>query len=319
MIKSTKLLKEKWPFILTGLWITLITSIGVWWLYLIVYLGRQLNELSHASGANNVSTLKAINVVEMAKWEGSTFFLLLGLVSFFLISFYVKDLKKTQSMQVFFAAISHELKTPSASMRLQAEVIQDQLDHFLPQPPAALKDLINRLVEDSQRLEHELEQILQLSRVERDAGLSLRCFDFEKLVKQIIKKEFRSLQGKMQYTFEENLLSSGLVLVDDYALTMILRNLLDNTMKYSSEKMIHLSFTQQSKNITLNYQDSHQAFSGDSKKLSQLFYTTGKGSGIGLYLIKKLMSQMNGTFTIQSHPYLSFHLTLPLTKELRSE
>jgi signal transduction histidine kinase len=208
-------------------------------------------------------------------------------------------------------------------MRLQAEVIKEQLSQNPSYQNGDLAHLLHRLVEDSYRLEHELEQILQLARVEREAGLSLRTFDLEQLVKQIIKKEFRPYVGKMEYTVlssssEEQSPSQDLdkiVLLDDFALKMILRNLLENTFKYATDKKIKLSFFYEKKFLILQYQDTHLPSNEDIPHYVQLFYTTGKGSGIGLYIIKKLMEQMRGKLKIINQPYLAFQLFFPLTNK----
>ena len=74
---------------------------------------------------------------------------------------YWRDAKRTRSLQAFFASLTHELRTPLTSIRLQAESISDGLaDH--PEQ----KDFLQRLLEDSQRLELQVERVLELARVE---------------------------------------------------------------------------------------------------------------------------------------------------------
>lgn len=330
---TIKKIVPHWPYILTGLWIFLLTALGVWWLYLIIHLGKEIQLLQNALPHPHHATSSAINFVEMAKWEGSTFFLLLGLVSSCLVFFYIQNLKQTQAMQAFFASLTHELKTPLASMRLQSEVIGDlvknQSEPVSPQL-TKLTQLTQRLVEDSQKLENELEKILQLSRIERGSKLTLEEFDLFELTQKILKKEIHTYSTFFNANpLQLELLKTGSfqqfyrARVDDHALRVIFRNLVENTYKYVGTQTIKVrvrfQITADQRSILLSYEDGGELFQGEVKRLGQLFYTPqARGSGIGLYLIRKLMERMNGKFIIEereSISQLTFQLFFPFVPE----
>src|SRR5690606_30663788 len=91
------------------------------------------------------------NFLNMMKWEGTFFFIFLVLLGSSLIVLYFRDMKKSKAMQAFFSSLSHELKTPLASMRLQAEVIKDLIEdesHSHDQ----LSSLTQRLIQDTHKL-----------------------------------------------------------------------------------------------------------------------------------------------------------------------
>lgn len=257
----------------------LIMALGTWWLYLVVKLSDKLG--------------KGDSFLNMAKWEGSTFLVFLLLISAALFYFYYQDLKKANSLQAFFASLTHELKTPLASIRLQAEVINSTLTD------ERSSSLVNRLIEDTQTLEDELDKILQLSRMERGGQLNITSIDL------------RTYLHKFNFSYPQD--QDYRVQADEFALKLIIRNLLDNTAKHcrNPQQAVDINLYRENKKIVLHYNDHGSPFTGDPKKLGNLFYKhdSSKGSGIGLYLIKKLMLKMQGNCEILSEPNLQFKLT----------
>jgi len=287
---------RRWVYWLTYFWVVLLFGIGSWWLYLAVKMNSMLSELnlvdSHA------------RFVNMAKWEGGFFFLLLFLIGGTLFGMYMRDMRKSKAMQIFFSSLSHELKTPLASMRLQAEVIKDLIEdetHSHDQ----LSELTGRLIEDTHKLESELEKSLQLSRIEQDAPLSLAPVSLERYLKRHQQKLLMQLDLKISAGAQE-------VLADEMALNMIFRNLFENTLRHQSQsKKILITARRHTDRVEVIYDDFGNAFTGDVKKLGEIFYkhNSAKGSGIGLYLIKQLMHQMHGELNIEARDHLRFHLT----------
>ncbi len=272
---------SKWIFALTALLISLILGLGVWWLYLVLQLGKTLKQI------NAPHPLGGMEFVNLVKYEGLTFFLLILVVSSLLLYFYLKDIRKAKSIQTFFASLTHELKTPLASIRLQAEVISD-----IAQDNERLSQLTTRLIEGTQRLEGELEKSLQLARLERDGNLILRSIDMERFIKKFAQTYH--FQGKIELSTQG---AQPIVLAEENALEVILRNFFENTKRHNSpEATIKIKLIQKQNKIELHYDDGGKEFSGDPQKLGHLFYKsgTGKGTGIGLYLSQKLMKKMHG-------------------------
>jgi len=288
---------KKWFYLLTSLWVVLILGLGSWWLYLVFKLHSTLSSLNIPELVNQK---KFIN---MMKWEGSFFFILLFFLGASVFLMYFRDMKKSKAMQAFFSSLSHELKTPLASMRLQAEVIKDLIEdesHSHEQ----LSQLTQRLVEDTYNLESELEKSLQLSRIEQDAPLTLSPISLERFLKHHQQKSNIQIDLQLEANAKE-------ILGDELALKMILRNLLENTKRHHSQsKKILITSRRTPSSIEIIYDDFGLPFKGDDKRLGELFYkfNSQKGSGIGLYLIKSLMKKMHGDLIIQSQGRLRFML-----------
>jgi signal transduction histidine kinase len=288
---------RRWFYGLTLLWVLMLLGLGSWWLYLVFKLHSTLSVL-------NLPELGSQNrFLNMMKWEGSFFFIFLVLLGGSLFVMYIRDMKKSKAMQAFFSSLSHELKTPLASMRLQAEVIKDLIEdetHSHDQ----LSNLTKRLIEDTHQLETELDKTLQLSRIEQDAPLTLVPINLERF----LKRQEAKYSLKLALSFE----NGHEILADELALNMIFRNLFENTLRHNkSSDRISVTAKNDGQFLEVLYDDHGKRFEGDTKNLGELFYKyqSSKGSGIGLYLIKNLMKKMHGHFEIQNEERLKFILT----------
>lgn len=291
---------RRWFYGLTLVWVLMLLGLGSWWLYLVFKLHATL------SGLNLPELGSQERFLNMMKWEGSFFFIFLVLLGSSLFYMYFRDMKKTKAMQAFFSSLSHELKTPLASMRLQAEVINDLVQdesHSHDQ----LSELTSRLIEDTQKLESELEKSLQLSRIEQDAPLTLIPVSLERFLKRQEQKISGSLKIELQ-------IAEGAkeVLADELALNMVFRNLLENTLRHNKESgRVLIKAVRSGSQVEILYDDFGKKFNGEISHLGSLFYkfNSSKGSGIGLYLIKNLMKKMHGNFAIENEERLKFFLT----------
>ncbi len=277
---------RNWIFVLTALMTMLIMGLGVWWLYLLVKLSNTLKEIK---ATHSLENMKFISLV---KYEGLTFLILIFIVMALLIYFYWQDQKKSKAIQSFFASLSHELRTPLTSVKLQAEVIED-----MTKDSKELAKLVGRLIQGTTKLESELEKSLQLARVERNGNLVLRPVDLNKFIEKLVNKN--SAEFKIEVIKDKNI---PIVLAEENALEVIFRNLFENTKRHNGQdSSIEIKLKSDGHKVELLYNDHGKEFKGQRKKLGTLFYKHGsdKGSGIGLYLIKKLMTKMNGALSFK--------------------
>lgn len=278
-------------FLLSLVWALVLFLIGAWWIYL---LSNFENILAHTD---------RVRVSKMIIWEGGSFLLLLILLSISLLVLYVRNQKKTKALQAFFASLTHELKTPLASIRLQSEVINELLP---AKNDSSLNKLASRLIEDTSKLETQMDKILQLSRIERGGELNLTTLKLIPFIQSIVKKLGGDLEVQIQSTTPD-----VVVVADEFALEIIIKNLLENTRHHTQSKKVDIAIVDDGKFVDMTYND-HGEFSGDKHKLGSLFYkyNSSKGSGIGLYLSSKLLQKMKGELRIQGDKKLIFSLKL---------
>ena len=290
---------RSWFYILTLTWVLMLLSLGSWWLFLVFKLHTTLGQLQIPELGSQSRFLN------MMKWEGSFFFIFLVLLGASLIIMYIRDMSRTKAIQAFFSSLSHELKTPLASMRLQAEVIKDLIEdetHSHDQ----LSNLTKRLIEDTHKLETELEKSLQLSRLEQNASLNLVPVSLERFLKRQEQKHILGLNLKLDIASD-----AQEVMADELALKMIFRNLFENTSRHQKDSTsIVIKARRNHQQVQVTYDDHGKRFEGNISHLGNLFYkfNSSKGSGIGLYLIKNIMRKMDGSFDIAHDDRLIFIL-----------
>ena len=289
---------HNWFYILTSFSVFFILALGSWWLYLFFKLANKLQEyeLSAVEG----------NLITMLQWEGLTFFILLLGLAFALFYVFFQDHRKTKSLQAFFSSLTHELKTPLASIRLQSQVLNDLVENSKidDSEKKQLQKYANRLQDDTVRLENELDKHLQLSRIERNGPLNLTSIELLPYLQNETKKY-------SELTFNiHNTASDSTINVDEFALSMILRNLIENTLRHTDSRFIDIQIHEDKDFINLVYKDNGPKFKGEASELGKLFYkfNSPKGSGLGLYLISRLIQKINGKFKIHNQDSLSFSL-----------
>jgi signal transduction histidine kinase len=298
----------RWFYVAVILMGTLVLALGAWWLYL----------LSHFADQALISSVEDERLWRMLKWEGSTFIVLLLFFAGALLYLHSRDLAKSRALQALFATLTHELKTPLASMRLQAEVLSEKMEDYLSseknEKAQKIKTLLERLILDGLYLESELDKGLQLSRVEQGGGYPLTEVDLLRL----FKREYQQFAPHLTLNWNpENVPESLIVMADESALKMVWRNLLQNTLRHHSSPSkitLHWEIDEKKSTLLLSYEDFGKPFTGELNQLGKLFYKheSRKGSGVGLYLVRELMQAMQGRLHIQAKPHLVFELTFKL-------
>lgn len=286
-------------FLLSLVWAGVLLLLGGWWIYLIFNFENILVQIDR------------VRITKMIVWEGGSFIVLLLSLSISLLILYVKDQRKTKSLQAFFASLTHELKTPLASIRLQGEVINEIL---ASKNDNSLNKLSARLLEDTGKLESQMDKILQLSRIERGGELSLTSLKIIPFIKNLAKKWASGLSIEIE---AEDLETT--IVADEFALELMIKNLFENTRLHTKSQNVKIKIKKTPETVVLTYQDQGE-FTGDKNKLGTLFYkhNSGKGSGIGLYLTNKLLTKMHGKFEIIGHKHLIFSLTFKRSEDLRA-
>lgn len=283
--------KFKWIFFAQTAWFLIVCLMGSWWGWLIFRQAENIAKLEERIGTDSAEIAKSwLTTQRMLKWEVPVFYFLLLLASIFLIWLYWRDEKRNREVRSFFASLTHEMRTPLTSIRLQAETIADsmtQLDKNWP--------LMNRLLEDTNRIENQVEKSLELARLEGGGPIFLNELDLIPPIKSVIEnwKHLYSDQVKLKFHLEDST-----VLGDPHSIQIILRNLLENSIRHSSKNLVNIEITGKPKNglFEVVYRDDSGGYAGEKRKLGHLFFKgkRSQGTGVGLYLISILMEKMKG-------------------------
>jgi two-component system sensor histidine kinase KdpD len=218
------------------------------------------------------------------------------------------------------AAVSHDLRTPLASIKAAATSL---LDDSIAWDEAAREDLLSAIDEETDRLTLMVSNLLDLSRIE---GGALRprkdWYDVDELVADV--------QTRMAGRLERHPLTIAIApelppLPFDYVqIAQVLVNLLENAVKYTpAGTPIVVSARRMPGEIEIAVHDEGPGMTPESqRRLFEKFYRAGSvtgagGVGIGLTISKGLVEAHGGRIAVESAPGegTTFRFTLPLTAE----
>lgn len=282
--------------LIQAIWAGMLLVLAIWWGTLLLQKSDEIASLQTQLNVPEYTIQSRLDKTErMVVGESGTFVLLILIANGVLVFFFIRDSRRSRSIQAFFASLTHEFRTPLTSIKLQAEALKDIEDNPKHTP------FLDRLLEDVERLEGQVQKTLELARIE--GGGSLRKEDL--LLKSYLQSRvfpfYTSAQNKLNLGIE---MGEDVVIADPAAVSIIFRNLMDNAIKYSSSLPAKLVIRSGVLNGQLQVDVIHEnsIHHADSKFLGKLFYRgkNSQGAGVGLYLIKTLMEKMSGSASFQS-------------------
>lgn len=297
MIKVSPRSPIKKLSLLLAFWLTVLLFIGGWWSHLLIQQADLIQELQEVNGVSaQIAQAKYSRTHRMVVSEMLSFIVLILATSSGIFWIVLRDLKRNQSLQAFFASLTHELKTPLTSIRLQAEAFEAKFSGNEKSDP-----LIKRLMEDTARLELQVERTLELARIEGGGKIFPEQLSLKGWCEGNIWKLEQANSGRLKIRC---LVEDHSVKADPFSLQMILRNLCENSIHYSGQAFADVTLSSRSeidggKNwVVLIAKDAGDSkiSETDQKHLGELFYKVkgSKGTGVGLYLVRSLMEQMGG-------------------------
>lgn len=291
--------------VLAGVWLLVILNLVIWWAYHLIEQSARIADLSVAAGMSPDQVLaESARTHRMVFWEGGTFLVLLLTISGALFWYYRRDLRRARGTQAFFAALTHELRTPLTSVRLQTEAIA---------AGEPTQELIDRLLVDTHRLESQIDKTLELARIEGGGTLAEQAIRFdawlERTLRAIVTAEGEG--AELEITLARELPP---VRGDTAALQLILRNLVENSIRHGDREPIHLRVeaVKSARGVDVVYRDDGRGYPGDVAKLGRMFARgeASRGTGVGLYLVRVLMERMGGSVDFANAPGGGFAVTL---------
>lgn len=247
--------------------------------------------------------------------EGITFSILLLIGIFLLYAAMRNEMRIRRQHESFLAGATHELKTPLASIRLGLETLAGQRVN-----PERADQYLQQMLGQVDRLEMELTNLLNLAgRQERSLKLSSGLLSEDLLeVAQEFKPRLETLDLELAMTVADDEQS---VLRDREAIKLVIRNLIDNALKYSPKSgRIFVDLDREDGCSRLRVRDEGPGVAPEDRDhIFDRFYrgqarTTESrgGSGLGLYLARRLVLAHQGRLAlVTSGGGACFELCLP--------
>ena len=257
----------------------------------------------------------------------SVMFTLILLVTFlFTIAIIFRQKKYSEMKNDFINNMTHELKTPIASISLAAQMLNDQ---SVEKTPSMLQYLGKVTNDESKRLRLLVEKVLQMSMFDRKSvAVKKKEMDLNELVEtQAEAFAFRVEHTGGRITTEIEAIDST-IYVDETHFPNAISNLLDNAVKYSKPNTplnIHLRTWNDDKYVCFSITDNGLGIKKENqKKIFDQFYRvhTGnvhdvKGFGLGLAYVKNIVALNDGDIRLESEfgEGSTFTIRLPFIQE----
>lgn len=223
----------------------------------------------------------------------------------------------------FINNMTHEFKTPIATVSLAVEALQDP---DLMNQESFRKRYISVIKDENKRLGSQVEKVLQAATLDKkEFKLKLEEINLEEILDGARRQFELQVENKGgEITFESQL-GYPLITADAFHLSHIFNNLLDNANKYCKEKpVIRIKAWEEGEHAFVSIQDNGIGMTKDAqRKIFDKFYRvpTGnlhdvKGFGLGLSYVKTMLEAHKGEISVQSEPGKGSIFTIKLPKNL---
>jgi signal transduction histidine kinase len=219
--------------------------------------------------------------------------------------FLVREIRRNEQHEAFINAVTHELKTPVASMKLYLQTLQNR-----PVDEAKRQEFYRMMLEDSDRLLGTIEQVLRAgqlgARLRRSGHMPI---NLSAMVEQCVSlARARHHLPEEAVTYREVAINGAhpQVLGDEDDLKAVVSNLVDNAIKYSGPE-VHVSVelaleSNDPVKAVLRVRDNGIGISEtELKRIFKRFYripgamaTRVKGTGLGLFIVRSVVARHGG-------------------------
>jgi len=229
------------------------------------------------------------------------------------------QLKLAKLYDNFIANVTHELKSPLASIQLYLETMESRKVSSADQ-----KKFVSLMLKDTSRLNNLINSILEIPRIEqKEIAHSFYVYDADKIIPLLLGDtvdQYKLPGDKFKII--------GAVpcqcVVDPNALRIVFNNLVDNAIKYSNRGIyITVSLKCDEKNLYIEFSDKGIGINAkDQKKVFRKFQRiyrkdipSVKGTGLGLYWVREIIKGHGGEITVYSEGInkgTTFRIELPV-------
>lgn len=233
--------------------------------------------------------------------------------------------KALKSRDEFLSVVSHELKTPLTSLKLQIQMTNRRREKLGEKEALSVENTKKFLVQADQsvdRIVHLVNDMLDISRVTTGKlSINPEPVDFSSMVKEVTERLYPYLE-LADVELKMDLDQDIRVKLDPFRIEQVLTNLLTNVAKYAPHAPVEVSTIKKDKYALLCVKDHGEGIGPeDQKRIFQRFERVShnssvSGMGLGLYISKEIVELHGGTLSVESKPGAGslFTMKLPLVE-----
>ncbi len=231
---------------------------------------------------------------------GTSFFALVLVGSIWLCAWLVQEMRLNQRQRAFLDAVTHEMKTPLASFRLYVDTLRRH-----EMPDQRRHEFLDHMVEDLDRLDRTIEQVLSAARADEGRiSMGRDRVQLEVLLEDCIRQVRERHHLPEQAVCLRPAAKVSEVRADAAELELVFRNLIQNAVQYSDDPVDVRVGVQQSHDgrVRVEITDSGIGIPPrELRKIFRRFYRTGRdmqrraaGLGLGLFIVRNLLKRQGG-------------------------
>lgn len=245
-------------------------------------------------------------VTSMSLWIFSSLVLFIVLIFFTYSLFVILKQKRLSEIQKdFINNMTHEIKTPVSIISASAETIRNPI---ILEQPQRLFNYANIIIEESNRLKNAIDRVLSIAESDRIVKYKKSKLNIHQLIETVTNSICQQSKKEIAVKFNFDA-SKYFILGDEFYLSNMISNLIENAIKYSNDQLSISILTKNISNIIeITFVDNGIGI--DKKYLSKIFdkfyrVPTGdvhdtKGFGIGLSFVKQIVKLHKGTIHVKS-------------------
>ncbi|MDB5154584.1 MAG: two-component sensor histidine kinase [Mucilaginibacter sp.] len=276
----------KRPFVIFYALIIYAVAELLWWGYMLVRLQPQRTA--------------------MVLGEGCTFIVVFVVGAISLHNSIKKERKLHEQKKNFLLSVTHELKSPLASIKLLLQTIQKR-DLTKQQ----IQDFIGKSLLDIERLDDMVENMLLASKIDnRSYTFPKAEFNLSVLVDNIVNRLQLNKCDINEQIINAEIEPKIEITGDKFALTSVVTNLIENAIKYSAPcEVVDVKLYSKESKIYLQVADHGIGIADDEKsRIFDKFYRVGsedtrntKGTGLGLYIVKEVLDKHEASIRVKNN------------------
>lgn len=276
----------KKSFVIFYALITYAVAELVWWGYMLVTLQPRRTGMILGEGAMFVAVF------------------LIGAIN--LHRSFNKERRLQEQKKNFLLSVTHELKSPLASIKILLQTIQKR--HLTKEQ---ILDFIDKSLNDVERLDDMVENMLLASKIEnRSYSFPKASFNLSVLVDSIVNRLQISKCDCNQQIIDAEIEPKVEIIGDKFALTSVVTNLIENAVKYSSPcSSVAVKLFSKEDKVYLQVADHGIGIADEEKtRIFERFYRVGseetrntKGTGLGLYIVKEVLDKHQASIRVKDN------------------
>ncbi|MEX1188860.1 MAG: HAMP domain-containing sensor histidine kinase [Bacteroidia bacterium] len=279
-----------------------------WWSYLLFDLNAEIFLLKHeialasgetSAGSSDLLDEKIAQKRMMIFGEGLVFLLLLSLGMIQTRRSFRRETRVAQQQKNFLLSVTHELKSPIASVKLYLQTLSKrELDR------AKQQELLSKAIDEANRLDQLVENMLVATRIENhNFQLYTETLELEEFLSEFIE----AFEQKSHIKIQKKVAKGVYIEADKQALHSIFSNLFENALKYSvNDPQIEVEMRVEGEFVIIQVKDAGIGIAdADKARIFDKFYRVGneetrktKGTGLGLFIVSYLVQHHNAYISV---------------------